>query len=482
MHAHLFFNALKCTCPRAWLYRPYADAGSAGATGRAHAPTATATGSSHAPSTVWGENNWGHLLQSAYHAKSLLPLGGRSSTGEDVGTSAASRLSEGAGFDCFTHGSGLVNEVMLDAFRDMLEACDTCSGLQAIFDVQSGFGGVALAFLSAVRDECPRIPLLMFGTSPAATDAPAAGKTETIYAARDAMELHVSNLALGTALANNPAADLDATYIPLIPPHASVVGAYATAMLARAWDALLTPTHRVHSGSHAAGAGGVDEGDPSMAVPAGDWNMQALLAHLRDTPRHSLSSLFSVEPVHMVPAASSISSKRFGAWLSELAPLHTTDARVWASLSGVLPMRAATTFSHAVITRGIGSTSKEPRSEYDAAMLDLLRRTPCVQAVQYNAHTGIPTAYTTMDAEGVRLAKVAVDPQHMRLTPSMHYAATTSALAPMLADLAKRCSKHDHTLAHRFAAAGGEDPFADAAEILFQLHDEYDVTLDHVNA
>ncbi len=80
--------------------------------------------------------NYRLLLQVRLHPSSLIGVGGRSATGEDLGTSDAapafhSLSAEGSevvtgtdAFDAFTLGQGLVNDETADLFRRQVSTRD----------------------------------------------------------------------------------------------------------------------------------------------------------------------------------------------------------------------------------------------------------------------------------------------------------------------------------------------------------------------
>lgn len=207
---------------------------------------------------------WGDVLKARYAPSSLLALGGRTSTGDVIGPPEGSCLSSSSAFDAFTMGGDFMCEPMTDRFRGMLEGTDSLQGVQAIIDVDSGFGGLGLDFLAFVADECPRAPLLVFGAAPPQAQTTGAGAAPALsavdYLQRDRAAQRSINLGLAlaafgggsVAAASSCLPGLDAVYMPLIaqlpPPGTNPVLAgdyYTSALHAAAVDMLTLPARRV---------------------------------------------------------------------------------------------------------------------------------------------------------------------------------------------------------------------------------------------
>ena len=213
-----------------------------------------------------GVCSWGDYLKALLPPASLVPLGGRSSTGEQLGSAAAGDITGDTPFDAFTLGGGLANEALLDVLRRSLEACDRLQGLQALVDVDSGWGGLAAEVLSAAREELPRAALLVLGCVPPAPRAGGgAGGVLRAYegAARGRAGVRALNLGLAAATFGGGGNELGASYVPLSlgayadaqaaggadaaawlpglrrPPAHSAY--HTSALLAAAWDGLTTP-------------------------------------------------------------------------------------------------------------------------------------------------------------------------------------------------------------------------------------------------
>jgi len=99
---------------------------------------------------------WDSCLDAAglvLHPSCTLPVGGRSSTGDLVGSAAAASLSCASPLDAFSDGAALWDEEsMLEPLRWHLEDCDALHGVVAVVDVDGGWGGLGLAMLEAARD------------------------------------------------------------------------------------------------------------------------------------------------------------------------------------------------------------------------------------------------------------------------------------------------------------------------------------------
>jgi hypothetical protein len=142
-------------------------------------------------------------------------VGGRDPFGDGAcaGDAGAALRSGGAAFDAFTDGRGLLDEGAWEPARRLLEAADAVGGFQAVVDLDSGWGGFAGEYLTALRDECPRSPLLVLGAVPPRA---AHGGGAGVLPARRAAMLRRVNLALGFAeFGGGGGAELDATFLPL---------------------------------------------------------------------------------------------------------------------------------------------------------------------------------------------------------------------------------------------------------------------------
>jgi len=236
-------------------------------------------------------NTWADYCKATLNPRSLVGLGGRTATGEGICTSSykgssAQGLRAGlAGFEAFTDGSGLVDEVCLDRIRWALEGSDSITGFQVVTDINSGWAGFSLDVLTAIREECPRSPILVLGVSPPtnAHTAAAAAATQSstgevgsnigmdplLYADRLSRQLSVANMALSYAAFG--AGELDCTLCPIsfpsqLPPpvgRASVAASCFPGLLpldprrpyqssihaAIAWDTLTLPFRRSAAGS-----------------------------------------------------------------------------------------------------------------------------------------------------------------------------------------------------------------------------------------
>lgn len=239
-----------------------------------------------------GPLSWGDYLKALYHPHSLVQLGGRTATGEQLGTDAAAGITEDVPFDAFTMGHGLSNEPLLDAFRRLLEECDRPQGVQAVVDVDAGWGGLAEDVLTAVREEMPRSSMLVLGAVPPTSATSSSLSQEQVmgqeaggfhYAAKSRAGIRAVNLGLGFSAFGGGDNELGAHFVPLsLQAYADAVAesareaasaaasggtlavrydpaakwfpglgrlrpdsAYHTsALLAAAWDGFLTPLRR----------------------------------------------------------------------------------------------------------------------------------------------------------------------------------------------------------------------------------------------
>jgi hypothetical protein len=175
---------------------------------------------------------WGDYLKAQYHPRSAIAVGGRSAFGDAYGTSESSSLAGGSGspsfFDAFSYGSQFVNETLQDAARGLLEESDSLQGFQAVVDIDSGFGGLALEYLTYLREECPRAPLLIFGalqphvrgsharhTGGVGAPAPDVHAGAFDYASREREAIRDVNIGLAFAAFGAAHSELDATFVPL---------------------------------------------------------------------------------------------------------------------------------------------------------------------------------------------------------------------------------------------------------------------------
>lgn len=222
---------------------------------------------------------WGDFCKADLDPRGLVGVGGRDAFGDGAGAGdAGSALRSGrAAFDAYTDGRGLVDDGAWEPARRLLEAADAVGGFQAVVDVDSGWGGFAGEYLAALRDECPRAPLLVLG---AAAPAPAHGGGAGVLEARRASMLRRVNLALAFAEFAGPGgAELDATFVPLSLQGALAAaeggggGALAaprwrsafstSALLAAGWDTATLPFRR--NGAPCGGGG-----EPVLPLAAAD--------------------------------------------------------------------------------------------------------------------------------------------------------------------------------------------------------------------
>lgn len=99
-------------------------------------------------------SSWSDFLQPRLHPNAIAPL-----KAHTHGFSTLSRFPDGA---CVVEGeeNGLAGgPELLERCRHALEACDSVGGLHLLLDANSGFGGMAAALLTRIRDVTPQ-PLL----------------------------------------------------------------------------------------------------------------------------------------------------------------------------------------------------------------------------------------------------------------------------------------------------------------------------------
>lgn len=181
---------------------------------------------------------WGDYLKAQFHPRSLIGIGGRSSTGDSYGTSEAAALNSGhADFSAFSYGSEFINDDIFDAARVQLEESDSIQGFQAFCDIDSGFGSFGLEYLSFIREECPRAPIVVLGAVqphlrrlpgriPGGLGLPdsqqAAGAHD--FHERERENIRDVNLGLAFASFGSAASDLDCMFLPMsMQPYADVV-------------------------------------------------------------------------------------------------------------------------------------------------------------------------------------------------------------------------------------------------------------------
>ena len=265
-------------------WREWESAGSGSGTA---ASAAAAAAAAAAPGTMNLDSvvqTWGDFCKASLNPRGLVGVGGRSSSGDAVCSAAGAGLRSGlAAFDAFSDGSGLVDEACRDRLSWALEACDSLQGIQAVVDIDSGWGGFGVDTLRALRDECPKAAMLVMGVSPPrpryappptttpstagthrgvlgsqpGAEAEAGEEGASLYTARNRSQLRAINLAL--AYAAFGAGDLDSTLVPLSLQSAMEAGAssfpglikpslqrpYQTsALLACAWDSITLPFRR----------------------------------------------------------------------------------------------------------------------------------------------------------------------------------------------------------------------------------------------
>jgi hypothetical protein len=186
--------------------------------------------------------------------------------GDALGSSDAGSLSSGARFDAFTYGGALMNEELQDRARAYLEACDHLQGIQAVVDIDSGFGSLAVEYLLYLREECPRVALLTMGAlaphahhdaavanffratnggggggvSGGKGGASSGGDVNATYggfdyADRDRSTVRAVNVGMAFASFAGAQSDLGGTFIPLsMQPYADAVEEAARAAVAEA--------------------------------------------------------------------------------------------------------------------------------------------------------------------------------------------------------------------------------------------------------
>ena len=220
-----------------------------------------------------GVSSWGDFTKALLHPRSLVGLGSRSATGEQLGGEAAASLTTDSAFDAFTMGHGLANEALLDCFRHALEGCDRPQGVQAVVDVCAGWGGLAEEVLGAVREELPRGSILVLGAAPPARAAAPEGAVDGSfdYAGRSRGSVRGVNLGLAFAAFGAPGNELGAHFIPLcLQPYADACAAAAASAAAAA---AAGSAHQRHSDADA-----WFPGLPGRPDPASDYHTSALLA------------------------------------------------------------------------------------------------------------------------------------------------------------------------------------------------------------
>lgn len=188
--------------------------------------------------------SWGDYGKTRFSKASLLGIGARSATGDGIGSSlAATGLSHRAGsgnsavscFDAFSYGSEYWTDSIEEAVRLQLEACDSIQGIQAIVDIDGGFGSLAVETLCYLREECPRAPMIVMGAMPPRPRASfgVGGNTSmstvpgpSDYAVKDRNTMRDINTGLAFAqfASRGGPADLDCLFVPLsLQPYAEAL-------------------------------------------------------------------------------------------------------------------------------------------------------------------------------------------------------------------------------------------------------------------
>ncbi len=175
--------------------------------------------------------SWGDYGKARFDPRTLLGVGSRTAVGDELGSSLASSGLGGSStsFAAFGYGSEYFSEGIEEAVRSQLEAADGLAGVQAVVDIDSGFGSLAVEVLAYLRDECPRAPFLVLGAMPPRPAAMMAGgeASSLDYASRDRSSLRDMNVGMAFAqFATDAGADLGALFIPLsLQPYADTVAA-----------------------------------------------------------------------------------------------------------------------------------------------------------------------------------------------------------------------------------------------------------------
>ncbi len=234
--------------------------------------------------------NWADYLKAQLHSRSLIGVGGRTASGGFYGSAESAPLSSGlpGQHTSFSSGASWLNDDLRDAARVLLEASDVVSGFQAVVDVDSGWGGFALEYMTYLREECPRAPMLVFGAvrpsvpGAQAEEAAADSAGAHNFTARERSTIRAVNNALAFAHFAGSASDLDCSFIPLS------VQAYAEAAAEaeRSRRSIITST----SSSESAAA-------TALAAAAAAYDHQAHFPGLRrfnpNNPYHTSAILAS---------------------------------------------------------------------------------------------------------------------------------------------------------------------------------------------
>ncbi|KAK3262612.1 hypothetical protein CYMTET_28542 [Cymbomonas tetramitiformis] len=105
---------------------------------------------------------WTDYLKAQLHIRSIYQLPGK--------------WQDTAVFDGFGDGADVLasedmREEALDRVRFFLEECDHLQGFHVLAEDQGGFGAVTSALLTHLRDDCPRLPVVLFSLRPPEVDA-----------------------------------------------------------------------------------------------------------------------------------------------------------------------------------------------------------------------------------------------------------------------------------------------------------------------
>ena len=211
---------------------------------------------------------WSDYLQAHLHARSLAPLKPHCHN-----YSTLARFPDGA---CVVQkeedsvgGPDLVEKV-----RRFLEECDAVQGFHLLLDADSGFGGIASALLTQVRDDYTKAPCLALGLGtlsrrqtgggasnlagghahPTNVDLPAVGGHATVGGDANGLGAHGYTPALNDALSLTAFAELNTCYVPV----------YGSAGLRSLMDAHAL----LDAASSAGGAMGAPANSPAAASAA----------------------------------------------------------------------------------------------------------------------------------------------------------------------------------------------------------------------
>jgi hypothetical protein len=453
--------------------------------------------------------HWGDFLKAQYCSKSLIPLGGRSSTGEQFGSEKASSLSMTSSFDAFPDGFGMLNDAIEDSFRGQLEACDGVQGLQIISDVNSGFGGLAVEVLQAIREELPRTAAATFLCGETLSHAKPRKAGATDYSDRDRSSMNTMNWATGLHMWARDASDVSALCIPFCLQSAfrsqlntmtggniAIDNSYQTsALLACTLDMFSSPCRR--SPEYRGGLLQLSECHypdswRSVAKETPHWHAspEAVALHplasfasiiegLMPTHEHHLADMALWLPAPVADASPS-------AYCSALVEFGSSKSKCsWQSMSQFCSFDDGgpdepqfpdyVPLSHMVVARGVGAMASESGRylhslhEYGSATEMYLEHIPCRQAMQCMLRSPLavpisfPDAITHLDSEGQlplcipALALVSVGPRSTLPVQS----------------LLRKFNTRDRSIMYRYAESAhmpSDSELDDSLRTLLELH------------